>query len=65
LESIKAQLKGSSQTAANVEIETAVNPDLIGGFVIEFADKLYDASVAHKLSKLKKEFTGNQYEKKM
>ena len=65
LEAIKAQLKGSSETAANVEIETAVNPDLIGGFVIEFADKLYDASVAHKLSKLRKEFTGNQYEKKM
>ena len=61
LEAIKAQLKGSNSTAANIEIETAVNPDIIGGFVIEFDDKLYDASVAHKLAKLKKEFSGNQH----
>jgi len=59
LASIKAQLQGSSNTAANIEIETAVNPDLIGGFVIEFDDKLYDASVAHKLAELKKGFSGN------
>ena len=61
LEAIKAQLKGSNSTAANIEIETAVNPDIIGGFVIEFDDKLYDASVAHKLAKLKKEFSGTQH----
>lgn len=57
LEAIKQQLKGSNNTKANIEIETAVNPDLIGGFVIEFDDKLYDASIAHKLGNLKKEFT--------
>jgi len=58
LNAIKAQLKGSSQTQANIEIETSVDPNIIGGFVIEFDDKLYDASVAHKLSKLRKEFSG-------
>jgi len=42
-----------------------LNPDLIGGFVIEFDDKLYDASVAHKLELLRKEFSVNQFEKKM
>ncbi len=61
LAAIKAQLQGSSKTAANIDIETAVDPDLIGGFVIEFDDKLYDASVAHKLAQLKKGFSGNQY----
>ena len=63
LAAIKAQLEGSSKTLANIEIETAVNPDLIGGFVIEFDDKLYDSSVAHKLAQLKKGFSGNQYVK--
>lgn len=61
LAAIKQQLQGSSQTESNIEIQTAVDPALIGGFVIEFNDKLYDASVAHKLSQLKKEFSGNQY----
>lgn len=63
LEAIKKQLKSSSATEENIELETAVNPDLIGGFVIEFDDKLYDASVAHKLDQLKKEFSGNAFMK--
>ncbi len=60
LNAIKVQLQGSSQTQANIEIETAVDPNIIGGFVIEFDDKLYDASVAHKLNNLRKEFSGTQ-----
>lgn len=59
--SIKKKLTASSATDDNVELETAVNPDIIGGFVVEFEDKLYDASVAHKLSLLKKEFKDNLY----
>ena len=60
LDAIKRQLEGSSKTDNNIQIETAVNPDIIGGFVIEFDDKLYDASIAHKLGQLKKEFSGNR-----
>lgn len=65
LNAIKAQLKGSSQTDTNIEIETAIDPDIIGGFVIEFDDKLYDASVAHRLNNLRKEFSGNEYVNKI
>ncbi len=65
LQVIKMQLMTSDVTDNNVEIKTKVNPDLIGGFVIEFDDKLYDASVAHKLDLLRKEFAGNAYKKKM
>jgi F-type H+-transporting ATPase subunit delta len=65
VDAIKAKLMGASSTAKNVEISTAVNPNLIGGFVVEFGDKLYDASVAAKLADLKKEFTGNLYESKI
>lgn len=60
VEGIRAKLAGSSATAANIEITTAVNPDLIGGFVIEFEDKLFDSSVAHKLEQLRKEFAKNE-----
>lgn len=61
LDSIKRALKESSVTDQHVEIVTAVDPDLIGGFVIEMDDKLYDASVAHKLDEVKKQFLNNKY----
>jgi len=57
---LEKALQGSSITAQKVEINTNVNEDLIGGFVIEVGDKLYDASVKHKLSKIRKEFTDNK-----
>lgn len=59
LEAIKTKLLGSNATSDKVEIETAVNEDLIGGFVLELGDKLYDASVAYKLEQLKKQFADN------
>jgi F-type H+-transporting ATPase subunit delta len=62
LEELRTKLLASAATAKNVEIETAVNPDLIGGYVVEFGDKLYDASISHKLETLKKEFKSNIYE---
>jgi len=60
---IKSKLLASNATDDKVELETAVNPDLIGGYVIEIGDKLYDDSIAHKLNKLKKEFSDNKYVK--
>lgn len=65
LQIIKMQLMTSDVTDRNVDIKTKVDPDLIGGFVIEFDDKLYDASVSHKLELLRKEFSGNDYKKKI
>jgi F-type H+-transporting ATPase subunit delta len=38
-----------------VELQTIVDPQLIGGLVIQMGDKLFDASIAGKLSKAKKE----------
>lgn len=59
LAKIKAKLSASSLTSSEVAIETAVDPSLIGGFVIEIGDKLYDSSIAHKLNLARKEFTNN------
>ncbi len=63
LEKIKATLLASNATDQKVEITTAVDESLIGGFIVEIGDKLYDASVAHKIAELKKSFSGNDYEK--
>lgn len=53
---IRTELEKSSATDEKVEIIATVNPDLIGGFTIEFEDKIYDASIASKLEKLRKDY---------
>jgi F-type H+-transporting ATPase subunit delta len=63
VEKIREKLEASDETDAHVEIVTEVDSDLIGGFVAEFDNKRYDASVAHQLEKLKKEFSGNFFVK--
>ncbi len=54
LEAIKSKLLGSDITKESVEIETTVDADLIGGFIVQVGDKLIDASVAHKLREMAK-----------
>lgn len=58
---LKSRLLASGITHPNLEIVTSVDPDLVGGFVLEFDNKRYDASVANKLAELKAEFTKNLY----
>jgi F-type H+-transporting ATPase subunit delta len=55
VEAIRAKLIASKLATPNLDIQTVVNPDLIGGFIIEFDDKLYNASVAHQLENIKTE----------
>jgi len=52
---IDEKLKKAGLVANVAEFELEVDPSLIGGFVIEIDDKLYDASVAGKMKKLSKE----------
>ena len=60
LTKIKSKIMSEMANGAKeIELITKVDPSLIGGFVIEVGDRLYDASVAHKLGKLRKEFAGN------
>ena len=54
LAALQAKLSGSAATAGEVEIQTAVDADLIGGFILELDDKIYDASVAQKLEAVKR-----------
>lgn len=63
LSKIKSKLLSSNITMDKLEVTSKVNPDIIGGFIIEVGDRLYDASVIHKLDQLKKEFVGNQFVK--
>jgi F-type H+-transporting ATPase subunit delta len=55
LDAIKAQLVAAGKTEATIELHTKVDPSIMGGFILEFDGKVYDASVAHKLNQVKKE----------
>ncbi len=62
LENIK-QIVLSDTGMTTVELETAIDESLIGGFVLKFDNKLYDNSIAHKLDKLQKSFDDKSYTK--
>lgn len=44
-----------------VKINNNVNPDIIGGFILEFDNKLIDASVSRRLNDLKLQFADKSY----
>lgn len=53
LQNIKQKLLASGKTKGEITMETRINPDLIGGFVLEFNNNQYDASVRSRLNILK------------
>jgi F-type H+-transporting ATPase subunit delta len=57
---IVAQVKKTSDMQ-NIELETVVNPDLIGGFVLQSGDKLIDASIAYDLKNISRQFENNDF----
>ncbi|TWW00489.1 ATP synthase F1 subunit delta [Chitinophaga pinensis] len=59
LDVIKTKVQAG--TDKKVTLEAAVNPDLIGGFVLESDNNLYDASVLRDLNDIKKQFAENIY----
>jgi F-type H+-transporting ATPase subunit delta len=59
LDVIKKKVQAGSDK--HIDLESAVNADLIGGFVLESDGNLYDASVLRDLNDIKKQFTKNIY----
>ena len=45
----------------NVEMEEKINPDIIGGFVLQIGDKLVDASIAYDLKSIANQFKNNDF----
>jgi F-type H+-transporting ATPase subunit delta len=48
-----------------VTMESKVDPNIIGGFVVEMNNELYDASIRHDLQLIKKQFVENMYVSKI
>lgn len=54
------QIKKTSDMQ-NIELETKVNADIIGGFVIQAGDKMIDASIAYDLKEISRQFENNDF----
>jgi len=50
---------------SKLEMKSIVNESLIGGFVLQSDDILYDASIRHDLMVIKKQFIENMYVQKL
>jgi F-type H+-transporting ATPase subunit delta len=44
-----------------IELETLVDEDLIGGYVLQAGDKLMDASIAYDLKHIARQFENNDF----
>ena len=61
VELIRAKLVADKGVFNTIDLTTAVDADLIGGFTLDFDSKRYDASLAYRLDELRKEFKNNVY----
>lgn len=52
-------IKVKELTGHDAEIVNEIDESILGGFILRVGDLQYDASIANKLSKLKREFTLN------
>ena len=55
----KVLQKVTEITGSTVTLENKIDESIIGGFVLRVGDLQYDASIANKLSSLKREFTNS------
>lgn len=61
VEEVREKLKSSGVTSNSMEFTLEVDPALIGGFVLELEDKVYDASLLDKIKGLRRQFRENLY----
>ena len=56
---LKVMAKVKELTSKSVELHNVIDESILGGFILRIGDKQYNASVANKLNKLKREFSLN------
>ena len=61
LNAILTNVKATAKEGQTFEIETAVNNELIGGFLLETSGTLVDASILRDLKDIHKQFMNNDY----
>lgn len=59
-EAIMAQIRKTSNID-KIDLQTSVNSNIIGGFVLQAGDKLVDASIAYDLKEISRQFDNNDF----
>ena len=57
------RVKGYEQM--QFEVQAKVDPSIVGGFVLQVGDTLFDASIRHDLHVIRKQFIENMYVQKI
>jgi F-type H+-transporting ATPase subunit delta len=57
---IIAQVEKTSNMK-NIELQSVVKPEIIGGFILQTGDKLVDASIAYDLKEISRQFENNDF----
>lgn len=57
------QMKGYEQM--QFDVQAKVDPSIVGGFVLQVGDTLFDASIRHDLQVIRKQFIENMYVQKI
>ena len=63
-EGVRKAILEKVRTGSNghqIELDTSVREELIGGFILEIGDRMVDASIAHELNNIKKQFQNNDF----
>ena len=55
------ELLRSITNMKNIELETVVNEEIIGGFILQTSERLADASVAYDLKEISRQFENNDF----
>lgn len=63
IEKVKQMVSAATGTSA-IDMHTKINPDLLGGFILQYNDQMLDASVHRQLEILDDNFLDNSYIKK-
>jgi F-type H+-transporting ATPase subunit delta len=50
---------------STLQLEHSVDESIVGGFVLQVDDELYDASIRHDLNFIRKQFVENMYVQKI
>jgi F-type H+-transporting ATPase subunit delta len=61
IDNILSEFKAKGIIESQVELKTKIDPSILGGFILQFKDKVYNASIAYKLDQLRNKFSENLY----
>jgi F-type H+-transporting ATPase subunit delta len=61
IDSILAEFKSKGIIESQVELKTKIDASILGGFILQFNDRVYNASISYKLDQLRAKFSENLY----